>query len=350
MTDKIKAVVIGASGYTGAELVRLLKMHPKAEIVALVANSNAGKEMRDLYPQFTASNLPKLSEIEDVNFADVDVAFTCLPHGASQRIIAELYSKYPNLKIIDLSADYRIKDVDVYAKWYGAKHIAPDLQKDAVYGLTEIYREDIKTARLVACPGCYPTSMLLPLIPLLKEGVIKKENIIIDSKTGISGAGRKASIGNLFCEVEGNIQPYGLTGHRHISEVEQELTIAKNEDLQIIFTPQVVPMSRGILSNIYVDLESGKSVGDIKSAWSKHLNTDDCSFVKVPDVVPTTKQVVGSNIVHINAYENRVKGKVTIVCAIDNLLKGASGQAVQNMNLMFGFTECEGLQQIPVFP
>ncbi len=347
---KINAVIIGASGYTGAELVRLLAIHPNVEISALVAESNVGKSMSDIYPHFSNIELPELEKLTDVNFTDIDVAFCCLPHGTSQEIISNLYREYKHLKIIDLSADFRIINPDNYKKWYGKAHIATDIQSEAVYGLTEIYRDKIKNARLVACPGCYPTSILLPLIPLLAANKIVPKGIIADSKSGISGAGRKAAISNLFCEVDGNIQPYGLGGHRHVAEIDQELEVASGAKIEITFTPQVVPMKRGILSCIYVELVEGRAIDSLRNILVKKYLNEPFVHMAAEGVVPSTSRLSGSNSAYMNIFADRVEGRAIIISAIDNLLKGASGQAVQNMNLMFDIPESTGLMQLPVFP
>ena len=260
MQKKINAIVVGASGYTGAELVRLLSTHPHVEICALIAESNAGNKIEDLYPHFSHLGLPALVKLDTVDMSDIDVAFCCLPHATSQNVIASLPE---HVKVIDLSADFRIKAPALYEQWYGVKHEALALQEQAVYGLTEHYAEQIAKARLVACPGCYPTSMLLPLLPLMKEKLISKEGIIIDSKSGISGAGRSAKVVNLFTEVSDSVRAYGVGGHRHVAEVEQELAFAAGEEVQVTFTPQVVPMKRGILSTIYVNLTEGKTAQDV---------------------------------------------------------------------------------------
>ncbi len=349
MKESIKTVIVGASGYTGAELVRLLYAHPYAEITALVADSNAGKAVGEIYPHLSVSGLPALVKLDEVDFSSVDVVFGCLPHGTSQEIISSLVAKYSHLKIIDLSADFRLRDIALYKEWYG-EHQAPELQEDAVYGLSEIYREQIRQARLVACPGCYPTAALLPLIPLLKEGLVRKDSIIIDSKSGITGAGRSAKAGNLFAEVNENVKPYGLAGHRHVAEMEQELAVASGEDLRVIFTPQVVPVNRGILSTIYVEPAGDSKAGDLQEALSKQYK--DEPFVHIIDSghVPTMRDVYSTNHNHIAVFPGRNPKQAVIVSAIDNLTKGASGQAVQNMNLMFGFPEITGLESGAVFP
>lgn len=347
MSKKIKVSVIGASGYTGAELIRLLLNHQKVEIVSLVAESNAGKDIAEIYPHFANYDLPQLIKTEEVDFKNLDCVFLCLPHGTTQEVALKIPA---NVKIIDLSADFRLYDTANYEKWYHGAHKAPDLQKKAVYGLSEIYRDKIKQSQLIACPGCYPTSILLPLIPLLEAGLIEKEDIIADSKSGISGAGRKAATGNLFTEVNENLKPYGIAGHRHLSEIEQELSVVGKKDVMITFTPQVLPINRGIISNIYVKNKKGVTAEDLKSELLKKYKGE--AFVKIAKdkVIPTIRDVYATNLCYMNVFADRIEGKSIIVSTIDNLTKGASGQAVQNFNIVFGFDESEGLNQVPVFP
>lgn len=343
----IKAAIIGASGYTGAELIRILSGHPNVEIIALVADSNAGKEPSEIYPHLAPLGLPTMVTLSEVDMAALDVVFCCLPHATSQEVIKALPD---TLKVIDLSADFRIEDGALYEEWYGTPHAALELQKQAVYGLTEHYREQVKATRLVACPGCYPTSMLLPLLPLLQKGFIKTDGIIVDSKSGISGAGRSAKTANLFAEMEGNVRPYGLGGHRHVAEVEQELRKAAGVDLMITFTPQVVPMNRGILSCIYVTPEQGKTADDLRKCLQESYVDEAFVHISTGAHVPATRDVYSTNHAMIGVYADRVPNRVIIISAIDNLIKGASGQAVQNMNVMFGLPEVTGVPTAAVFP
>ncbi|MFC7050428.1 N-acetyl-gamma-glutamyl-phosphate reductase [Emcibacter nanhaiensis] len=370
---KIRAGILGASGYTGAELVRLLALHPHVEIVLLTADRKAGQPIADVFPHLATTDLPDLMAVDEVEWPglELDVVFCALPHATSQEIIKgilhatghgfidemiiESPSDYANaihgsVKVIDLSADFRLRDQDVYQKWYGDEHRAPELQKEAVYGLTELNREDITRARLVACPGCYPTAALLTLVPLLQSRVIAKGNIIIDAKSGVSGAGRSLKEANLFTEVSEAMHPYGIAAHRHSPEIEQELTKALGEQVYVTFTPHLVPMNRGELETIYVQYADGKTVADLRAVLEEQYADDPFVTVAPEGVVPATRQVRGSNHCVINVFEDRVPGRAILVVVIDNLVKGSSGQAIQNMNLMFGLEETLSLEQLPLFP
>ncbi len=347
---KLRIAIIGASGYTGAELIRILLNHPKVEIATLAANNNAGQKISQLYPHLTPYNLPELKKLEEIDFSEIDVVFGCLPHMTSQEVFKKLLSdkKNQHLKIIDLSADFRFKSPDDYLKWYGHEHVAQHLQPQAIYGLSEINRNKIKKTKLVACPGCYPTSALLPLIPLLENKLIEKQGIVIDSKSGATGAGRSIKQQNLFCEVSGSVKAYGIGKHRHIGEIEQELSIAGEERVEVDFTPHLLPINRGIISTIYAKISLDFSIQDIRNCLETRY--EDEFFVQVVDGEPSISDVVGTNLCIITAKESNVKGRVVLVSVLDNLCKGASGQAVQNMNIMFGFDEAEGLRMTPLFP
>jgi len=347
-----KVAILGASGYTGAELMRLLNAHPGVTVDVLTADRSAGMEFKKIYPQFAyRSDLPTLTKWEDSRkeIEACDVAFCCLPHGTTQEIIAELAGS-SQTKIVDLSADFRLKDVKSYETWYGKPHAAVELQKEAVYGLTELNREAIKSARLVANPGCYPTAAQLPLIPLLRAKQISTEDIIIDAKSGTTGAGRAPKEAFLFCEVADGISAYAVGTHRHSPEIEQGLGEAAGSDMIVNFTPHLMPMSRGILESIYVKMAPGCTVQQLRQTLIDTYK--DEPFVHILDggAVPQTRHVRGSNLVYINVFADRVPGRAIIVSAIDNLVKGASGQAIQNMNLMLGFPETTGLNLSPVFP
>ena len=345
---KLQIAIIGASGYTGAELIRILLNHKKVEISALIANSNAGQKIEQLYPHLTHYNLPDVKKLEEIDFSKIDAVFGCLPHTTSQETFKKLIPQNPHLKIFDLSADFRLEDPADYQKWYEHEHIAKDLQPQAVYGLSEIHRNKIKKASLIACPGCYPTSALLPLIPLLENNLINTQDIIIDSKSGTSGAGRSIKQGNLFCEVNESVKAYSIGTHRHIGEIEQELGKAAKNKIEIDFTPHLLPISRGIISTIYVKINPKFSLQDIQNCLETKYA--DEPFVRVIKGEPNIKDVVGTNFCLMTAKQGRTSGRAVLVSVIDNLCKGASGQAVQNLNIVFGFDEKEGLELAPLFP
>ncbi len=371
--SSLRVAILGASGYGGAELIRILAHHPNAEIVVLTGDRRAGKPLGEVFPHLAALNMPDLIAIEQVEWAglDIDVVFSALPHGASQRLakgllhrtghglaaelVAEgeedLVAALPRaVKVIDLAADFRLADPAVYRQWYGHDHEAVELQPRAVYGLTEFARDQIRTANLIACPGCYPTSAILPLVPLLEDAAILPTEIIIDAKSGVSGAGRAEKEANLFCEVSEGIHPYGIASHRHAPEIEQALSKSANEPVTVTFTPHLVPMNRGILSTIYVRLAEGATAADVRQVLVDRFV--DEPFVSVLDgkQVPATRMVRGTNRCAINVFADRVPGRAIVVSAIDNLVKGAAGQAVQNFNVAFGFPEAEGLDLEPLFP
>lgn len=348
MSDKVKIAILGASGYTGAELVRLLWNHPQADIRVLTADRRAGQPLGDVFPQFAGLDLPDLVAIDAVDWSDIEFVFCALPHGTTQEVVAGLPG---HVKVCDLSADFRLYNPAVYAEWYGHSHRAVELQKHVVYGLTEVYREKIAKARVVANPGCYPTVIQIPLIPLLKAGLIQPDDIIIDAKSGVTGAGRAPKEGTLFAEVTEGLHPYGVASHRHCPEIEQGLSEAcGGHDMRVTFTPHLMPMARGMLASIYVKLADGKTAADLRA----HLEqvTADEPFVRLlaEGVAPQTRHVRGSNMCLLNVYEDRVPGRAMIFGVIDNLTKGASGQAIQNMNVMLGLRETMGLEGLPVFP
>ncbi|MBR9972452.1 N-acetyl-gamma-glutamyl-phosphate reductase [Magnetospirillum sulfuroxidans] len=345
--SEVKVAILGASGYTGAELVRMLANHPSFRMTALTADRKAGQEMASVFPQCAALDLPRLVSIDQVDFAGIDAVFCALPHGTTQEVIAALPA---HVKIVDLSADFRLYDLDAYNTWYGHPHKAPALQTQAVYGLTELKRAAIATARLVANPGCYPTSVQIPLVPLLKAGLIEADDIIIDAKSGTSGAGRAAKENILYCEVTEGLHAYGIASHRHAPEIEQELSEAARKDVVVSFTPHLIPMSRGMLSTINVRLAAGAKAADLRAAWTQVYGDEPFVKVLAAGVAPQTRHVRGSNYCFINAFDDRLPGRAIICSVIDNLVKGASGQAVQNMNLMFGLAETTGTNQQPLFP
>lgn len=351
-----RVAILGASGYTGAELMRLLSGHPEVKVDVLTSTErNAGQDFKSIYPQFAYRNdLPKLTLWEDSRKAieDCDVAFCCLPHGTTQEIIRDLHQSSNKVKIIDLSADFRLRDTASYEKWYGKPHAAAELQKSAIYGLPEINRAEVKNARVIANPGCYPTAAQLPLVPLLKSKLISSDDIIIDAKSGTTGAGRAAKEAFLFCEVTDGIHAYGVASHRHAPEIEQQLALAKGGAGEVIinFTPHLMPMSRGILETIYVKLTPGTTTADLKAKLSDTYASEPFVHVLDGSVIPQTRHVRGSNHCFINVVADRIEGRAIIVSAIDNLVKGASGQAIQNMNIMLGLPETMALMNSPVFP
>ena len=351
MPDKAKIGVLGASGYTGAELVRLLLRHPRAEIALLTADRRAGKPMGDVFPQFAPYALPVLTSVEDADWAalGLDLAFCALPHGTTQKVIKDVMARAPQTKVVDLSADFRLADPAAYARWYGHEHFASELQAGAVYGLTEIYRDKIRAARLVANPGCYTSCAELALIPLLKAKAIDPDEIVIDAKSGMTGAGRAAKEDMLFSEVSEGIHAYGVGHHRHMAELDQEFSLAAGRDVVVTFTPHLVPMNRGILSTIYVRGVNA-SPQDLHAVLLKSYAKEPFIHVLPFGSMPQTRHVRGSNMTFIGVAADRIAGRAIIGAALDNLTKGASGQAVQNMNLMLGFPETMGLEQVALFP
>ncbi len=344
---KIRIGILGASGYTGADLVRLLATHPAAEIRLMTANAHAGKPMAAVYPHLGGMDLPELIRVEEADWSNVDVVFCGLPHGTTQEIIAGLPS---HLKVIDLSADFRLTDAATYAQWYGHEHRAPHLQGEAVYGLTEHRREQLPGARLVACPGCYPTAALLLLLPLLAAGLIQPEDIIIDAKSGVTGAGRSVKEANLFAEVAEGIHPYGIASHRHAPEIEQELSAVAGRPILVNFTPHLMPMNRGELLTTYVRLAKGASAEALRAALAARYEAEPFVRVVPQGSVPATRHVRGSNFCLLAVFADRIPGRAILISTLDNLVKGSSGQAIQNMNAMFGLPETTGLEQQPLFP
>ncbi|HTZ01335.1 MAG TPA: N-acetyl-gamma-glutamyl-phosphate reductase [Xanthobacteraceae bacterium] len=351
MPDKAKVAVLGASGYTGAELVRLLLRHPGAELVLLTAERRAGKTMAEVFPQFVPYALPVLSSLEDADWGALalDLVFCALPHGTTQQVIKDLMVRAPRTKVVDLSADFRLSDPAAYARWYGHEHFAPELQKEAVYGLAEIYRDKIKTARLVANPGCYTTCAELALIPLLRAKAVDPDAIVIDAKSGMTGAGRAAKEEMLFSEVSEGFHAYGVGHHRHMAELDQEFSRAAGREVIVSFTPHLVPMNRGILSTIYVR-SLNASPQDLHALLLKSYAKEPFVHLLPFGATPQTRHVRGSNMTFIGVAADRIPGRAIICSALDNLTKGASGQAVQNMNLMLGYPETTGLEQVALFP
>jgi len=352
MASKVKIGVLGASGYTGAELLRLLLNHPRVEIALLTADRRANHEMRDVFPQFAPYPLPRLVAIDDVDWvaAALDLVFCALPHATTQKVIKKLMAEVPATRVVDLSADFRLADVAAYATWYGHEHHAPELQGQAVYGLTEVYRRDVKRAHLVANPGCYTTCAQLPLVPLLKAKAIDPDEIVIDAKSGMTGAGRAAKEEMLFSEVSEGFHAYGIGRHRHMAELDQEFSKAAGKPVTVTFTPHLVPMNRGILSTIYVRGRRGRGAEDLHAVIAKTYAREPFVHVLPFGQAPQTRHVRGSNMTFIGVVADRIPGRAIIVSALDNLTKGASGQAVQNMNVMLGYPETMGISQVALFP
>ncbi len=352
MSAKKTVGILGASGYTGAELVRLLLRHPRVELALLTADRRAGQAMGDVFPQFAPYDLPKLVSIDSVDWAkaSLDLVFCALPHATTQKVLKDLLAKSPTTKVVDLSADFRLDDPAAYAKWYGHEHHALELQKEAVYGLVEIYRREIKKARLVANPGCYTTCAQLPLVPLLKAKAIEPDEIVIDAKSGMTGAGRSAKEEMLFSEVSEGFHAYGVGHHRHMAELDQEFSKAAGKDVVVSFTPHLLPMNRGIFSTIYVRGRRGKTAQDLHDILVKQYEKEPFVYVLPFGKTPQSRHVRGSNMTFIGVANDRIPGRAIIVSTLDNLTKGASGQAVQNMNLVLGFPETTGIDQPALFP
>jgi N-acetyl-gamma-glutamyl-phosphate reductase len=339
-----KIAILGASGYTGAELVRIIATHPSFEIVALSAERKAGLAMADVFPHLRHLTLPTLVKLDEIDFTDIDLVFAALPHGLSQALVRDLPA---HVKVVDLGADFRLRDPATYEKWYGAPHVAVDLQKTAVYGLTEFYRDDIRDARLVAGTGCNAATVQFALRPLIAAGVIDLDDIICDLKNGISGAGRALKENMLFTERATDVQGYAHGGkHRHLGEFDQEFSEIAGRPVEIQFTPHLVPASRGILATCYVRGDADSIYATLMAAYK-----DEPFIVVLPmGQQPGTGHATGSNFCHIGVSADRISGRVIVTAVLDNLCKGSSGQAVQNANLMLGLDETAGLMMAPVFP
>lgn len=350
----VKVGIIGATGYAGNELVRLLMRHKDVEIMWYGSRSYIDKKYAEVYQNmFEIVEDTCLDDNMEELASKVDVIFTATPQGFLAGVLTEeILSK---VKIIDLSADFRIKDVRTYEKWYKIEHRSPQFIEEAVYGLCELNRDKIKGARLIANPGCYTTCSILTAYPLVKEGLIDPDTLIIDAKSGTSGAGRGAKLPNLFCEVNENMKAYGVTNHRHTPEIEEQLGYAAGKEIVVNFTPHLVPMNRGILATEYATLNK-KADGtlptyeEVKAVYDKYYKNEKFVRVLEKDICPETKWVEGSNYVDVNFKIDERTGRIVMMGALDNLVKGAAGQAVQNMNLLFGFDEAEGLNLVPMFP
>ena len=336
--------ILGASGYTGAELIRLIAGHPSFRIAALAADRRAGLSMAEVFPHLRHLDLPRIATIEEIDFGGVELVFCALPHATSQAVIAGLPR---DLRVVDLSADFRLRDPADYERWYGRPHAAPELQGEAVYGLTEFYRDAIAPARLVACTGCNVATGLFALLPPLMAGAIDPDDVVLDLKCGPSGAGRSPRENLLLAEAGEGASAYGLGGtHRHLGEFDQELSRAVGREVRIRFTPHLVPMNRGILATAYV---AGDAAA-VHAALAERYAAEAFARVLPMGEAPATQHVRGSNFVHVGVIADRLPGRTTIVAALDNLTKGSSGQALQNANLMLGMEETVGLTMAPLFP
>ncbi len=350
MTQKIKIGVLGASGYTGSDLVRLAINHPNIDITTLTANSHAGKPVAAVFPHLSHVELPDLITIEEADWNDVDAVFCGLPHGTTQAITADIFSRFPTVKIIDMSADFRLRNPAGYKEWYGLDHTATEIQKEAVYGLSEHYRDEIASARLIACPGCYPTAVLTALLPLAKAGQIDVDDLVIDAKSGVSGAGRGLKENTLFCEAGEGLSPYAVAKHRHMAEIEQEIGAVAGHEIRTNFTPHLIPMSRGELISAYVKMTGNTTAADLRSTLSERYEKEPFVRVVAEGVFPATQHVRGSNFALVGVVEDRIPGRAIVIAVIDNLVKGSAGQAIQNFNIAYGLDEMTGLEQMPMFP
>ena len=345
----IKAGIIGATGYAGSQLMRLLANHPQVEIKAVTARSYIGKEFSQVYENFR--DLTSLvCQGEDIEKAaeECDVLFLALPHGMASKLVTE--SVLSKCRVIDFGADFRLKNADIYEKWYGVEHYGKGLLPEAVYGLCELNREKIKNARLIANPGCYTTCSILALAPLLKHGLIEEDSIIIDAKSGVSGAGRGLELTSLYCEVNENMKAYKIASHRHTPEIEEQLSYMAKSEIVLNFTPHLTPMNRGILATSYAKLKDGADENDVRTAYMNFYKDEFFVRLTKEGAFPETKWVKGSNFTDIGFKIDGRTGRIIVVGALDNLVKGAAGQAVQNMNIIFGLDEKTGLNTVPDFP
>jgi N-acetyl-gamma-glutamyl-phosphate reductase len=346
---KIKVAVIGASGYAGLELVRLLARHPGCELVGLASLEYPGRPFSQVFPGMTGIvDLPfSADQTPEKVAAAAEVVFTAVPHQTAMGMIPRFLAL--GCKVVDLSADFRFRDVHLYEKWY-QEHTAPELNAEAVYGLPELYRDEVKLARLVGNPGCYPTGVILGLAPLAKAGLLVPDSVIADCKSGTSGAGRQALLGISFCEVNEGFRAYKVLEHRHMPEMEQELSLLAGKPVRVIFTPHLVPMSRGILGTLYASLTEAKSEADLRSLYEEFYQGHPFVRLLPPNTFPDTRNVRGANYCDLGLKVAADGRRVIVVSAIDNLTKGAAGQAVHNFNLMMGFPETTGLEVVPFVP
>jgi N-acetyl-gamma-glutamyl-phosphate reductase len=345
---KTRVGIVGATGYTGVELLRLLVQHPEVEVTVLTSQKYAGVPIDQVFPSLTGRLQIKCEELTiDRISQKVDFIFTAVPHKTAMETVPLFYQK--GKRVVDLSADFRFKDPEVYERWY-QKHTCVDLLPESVYGLPELHREEIKNAKIVGNPGCYPTGALIGLIPLIKDGMISYENIVIDSKSGVSGAGRDVVLGSLFCEVNEGVKAYNIFKHRHLPEIEQELSQLARSKITVTFVPHLIPMDRGILTTLYVNFTKKVNTEDALKIFNEYYEKEPFIRIYPKGKIPNTKDVRGSNYCDIGVIVNESDSRAVIVTAIDNLVKGASGEAVQNMNIMLGYPETMGLDVLPFFP
>jgi N-acetyl-gamma-glutamyl-phosphate reductase len=349
MAKKIKIGIVGGTGYTGVELLRLLSVHPHAELKVITSRGEAGLPVADMFPSLRGFVELKFSDPANANLSDCDVVFFATPHGVAMAQAPGLVES--GIKVIDLAADFRLQDTSVFEKWYKTPHSCADILKDAVYGIPELYRDKIKSAKVIGNPGCYPTTVLLGLAPLLEQGLIDfSVPIVADSKSGVSGAGRKAEVATLFAEASDNMKAYGVSGHRHHPEIHAQITQLAGINVDFIFVPHLIPMIRGMLSTIYVKLSTKSHRLDLQDLFEKRYADERFVDVLPAGILPETRSVRGSNQLRIALHKQADTGYLTILVVQDNLVKGAAGQAVQNMNIMFGFDENAGLEVVPLLP
>lgn len=349
VSKKIKIGIVGGTGYTGVELLRLLAMHPHAELTVITSRGEAGLPVADMFPSLRGYVDLAFSDPATANLSACDVVLFATPHGVAMSQAQALLDA--NVKVIDLAADFRLQDTSVFEKWYKLPHSCPDVLRDAVYGIPELYREKIKSAKVIGNPGCYPTTVLLGLAPLLEQGYIDfSAPIVADAKSGVSGAGRKAEVATLFAEASDSMKAYGVAGHRHHPEIHAQLTQLAGADVQLIFVPHLIPMIRGMLSTIYVKLTDVGNTVDLQALYEQRYQHERFVDVMPAGALPETRSVRGSNQLRIALHKQQTTGYLTLVVVQDNLVKGAAGQAVQNMNIMFDFDERSGLEVLPLLP
>lgn len=349
MAKKIKIGIVGGTGYTGVELLRLLSVHPNAELTVITSRGEAGLPVADMFPSLRGFVDLKFKDPANSNLNDCDVVFFATPHGVAMAQAPGLVQA--GVKVIDLAADFRLQDTNAFEKWYKMPHSCADVLKDAVYGIPELYRDKIKSAKVIGNPGCYPTTVLLGLAPLLEQGLIDfSAPIVADSKSGVSGAGRKAEVATLFAEASDNMKAYGVSGHRHHPEIQAQITQLAGKNVDFIFVPHLIPMIRGMLSTIYVKISTKAEGIDLQALFEKRYSDERFVDVLPAGVLPETRSVRGSNQLRIALHKQAGTGYLTILVVQDNLVKGAAGQAVQNMNIMFGFDENVGLEVVPLLP